>query len=103
MLWTPIDRIEYDFLRVAVKLSNKIIKNRNKNNYLLSIYMDKKGECTLTFKGKLSLEDIYQVKLQFSSPYEETSPVSEEDYQYSNDMTFIYTPDGLDLRSNTIW
>lgn len=99
MYYTSIEEIKYPELHDAVLLASVLMKNRC-NSQLKSVYMDPNGECAITFSGKLSDDDIEQIKLQFTSPYADEITVSDEDYEYipKENVTRYYTPDGFDCR-----
>ena len=77
-----------------------------------SIYMDKNGECAISYYGKLSEFQIKEIMINFCYPMEDKSfneihPIYLQDYTYDNGhhangesaFTTIYTPDGLDYRT----
>ena len=74
-----------------------------------SLYMDKSGELCISFKGKLSEEQVRTVLMHFLDIiYNDTNinSISTEyhkDYKYTGNRnreiyTSVYTPDGVDYR-----
>ena len=75
-----------------------------------SLYMDKSGECAISYYGRLSEQEIKEVMINFCYPgedksYDEIHPSYNKDYYYpytdgtDEDYTIIYTPKGLDYRT----
>lgn len=73
-----------------------------------SLYMDKSGECAISYYGKLTIDQIKEVMINFCYPhedksYDELDPQYGIDYDYNNphnadkksEFTTIFTPDGL--------
>ena len=96
MTFTDYNAIPYPYLHDA-----GYILSRRYN--LESIYMDKRGELSITFKGKLSENAVKDI-LQNITP----NDICKDDialeynlsHSYSDDMqkTYVYSPDGIDYR-----
>lgn len=100
MIITDITKIPYSFLHKAMqKLSEKFALKR--------IYVDPRGELAISFKGKLSENDVKEI-------LQEITPISfvqrEEPLRYHQDyeqeetglgwFTSIYSKEGIDYRNN---
>lgn len=96
MIFRNIQDIQYPFLKdAATKLS--------KNYSLNGIYMDKRGELCLTFKGILT-EDNIQSIMNIITPKGygfDDYTVSSSDYCYyeKEQKTHVYSIDGIDYRN----
>ena len=96
MIFRNIQDIQYPFLKdAATKLS--------KNYSLNDIYMDKRGELCLTFKGILT-EDNIQFIMNIITPKGhgfDNYTVSSSDYCYYKEeqKTHVYSIDGIDYRN----
>lgn len=73
-----------------------------------SLYMDKSGECAISYYGRLNIDQIKEIMINFFYPhedksYDELDPQYDIDYAYNNshntdkesEFTTIFTPDGL--------
>lgn len=113
MYATSISDIENPFLKDAAwTLSWRTDLTGEKLYKLRSLYMDKSGECSISYYGKLTEQQIKEVMINFCYPGEDKSydgvhPKYHKDYTYENshhsngegEYTTIYTPDGLDYRT----
>ena len=113
MYTNSISEIENPFLAdAAYVLSLREDNKRNKIYKFRSIYMDKSGECAISYYGKLTNNQIKEIMINFCYPmedkcYDEIHPQYGIDYDYNNghhangesEFTTIYTPDGLDFRT----
>lgn len=113
MYATNISEIENPFLADAAYVLS--LREDNKGNKIYkfrSLYMDKSGECAISYYGRLTDNQIKEVMINFCYPmedkcYDEVNPQSHKDYTYDNghysngesEFTTIYTPDGLDYRN----
>lgn len=72
------------------------------------LYMDPSGELAISFYGKLNEKQIRTVLMHFKDILEGESHVELQDlqplreYQYFDDYTTIYTPDGYDYENMVI-
>lgn len=70
-----------------------------------SIYMDREGGLAISFKGKLNEEQVKTVLTHFKDIIDGDTNVEKisceylKDYEYEDDITRIYTPDGYDYRN----
>ena len=113
MYATTINEIEIPYLQTAAQvLSYRTDAKHNSLYKLRSIYMDKSGECAISYYGILTEDQIKEIMINYCYPYEdkcydEISPVEHKDYVYCNlhgtdreaPFTQIFTPDGLDYRN----
>ena len=73
-----------------------------------SLYMDKSGECAISYYGRLNIDQIKEIMINFCYPhedksYDELDPQYDIDYAYNNshntdkesEFTTIFTPDNL--------
>lgn len=96
MIFRNIQDIQYPFLKdTATKLS--------KNYSLNDIYMDKRGELCLTFKGILT-EDNIQFIMNIITPKGhrfDNYTVFSADYCYNKEKqeTYVYSIDDIDYRN----
>lgn len=113
MFATTIQNIENPFLADAAYILS--LRENNKGEKIFkfrSLYMDKTGECAISYYGKLSEQEIKEIMINFCYPYEdkcynEINPQLRKDYTYNNghhangetEYTTIYTPDDLDYRT----
>lgn len=96
MIFCNIQDIKFPFLKeAATKLSKKFT--------IHNIYMDPRGEISITFDGKLN---EYSLKYIFTiiNPWESKPSdyeLSALDYSYSDDMqrTHVFSADGIDYRN----
>lgn len=101
MYWSKIEEIDVPVLHDAALLcSMQGMKFR-------SLYMDPQGELAISFYGRLPIEKIREVLIQFhenpDALYSSVNPEEHVDYIYQNDhqegyTTQIYTPDGVNYR-----
>lgn len=113
MFATTIQDIEVPFLaNAAYVLSLRENKKGEKIYKFRSLYMDKSGECAISYYGHLTKQQIKEVMINFCYPgedkfYAEIHPTVWKDYEFMKgnspegnpDYTTIYTPDGLDYRT----
>lgn len=70
-----------------------------------SLYMDNKGELAITFEGKLNEEQVKTVLMHFKDILDGDTDVEKisceylKDYEYDDETTRIFTPDGYDYRN----
>lgn len=105
MYTTTINDIENAFLHDAVMLCEM------QGFKLRSLYMDKDGECAVSFYGKLTEEQVKNILIQFYLDdvlLDDIHPEYYKDYRYrtprnncEKEYTDIFTPDGIDYRSMT--
>lgn len=96
MIFNNIQDIQYPFLKdTATKLSKKYSLN--------DIYMDKRGELCLTFKGILTEDDIQSIMNIITSKGHgfDDYTISSSDYCYYKEeqKTYVYSVDGIDYRN----
>lgn len=96
MIFRNIQDIQYPFLKDAAA---KLFKDYS----LKDIYMDKKGELCLTFKGFLTVDNIQSI-MNIITPKEhefDDYTVSSSDYCYYKEeqKTHVYSIDGIDYRN----
>lgn len=95
MIFRNIQDIQYPFLKkVATQLSKKFTFH--------NIYMNRKGEVSITFEGKLdenSLKYIFTIINPWESKPSDYE-LSALDYSYSDDMqrTHVFSADSIDYR-----
>jgi hypothetical protein len=113
MYYTDIKDIEIPFLANAAFVLSLRENNKGEKIYKFrSLYMDKSGECAISYYGRLSEQEIKEVMINFCYPgedkcYDDIHPEYLYDYTYDNvhhangepNYTIIYTPDGLDYRT----
>ena len=113
MYITTIQDIEIPFLaNAAYVLSLRENEKGEKIYKFRDLYMDKSGECAISYYGHLTAQQIKEVMINFCYPgedksYDDIHPVVWNDYEYMKgnssegkpDYTTIYTPDGLDYRT----
>ncbi|MBQ7429416.1 MAG: hypothetical protein IJV29_07080 [Butyrivibrio sp.] len=113
MYATAIQDIENPILHdAALVLSLRENDKGEKIFKFRSLYMDKSGECAISYYGHLTEQQIKEVMINFCYPMEDKSydaihPTVWKDYEYMKgnssernpDYTTIYTPDGLDYRT----
>lgn len=113
MYTTSIQDIENPILHdAALVLSLRENSKGEKIFKFRSLYMDKSGECAISYYGHLTEQQIKEVMINFCYPledksYDEIHPEQYKDYTYENghcsnnerEYTTIYTPDGLDYRT----
>lgn len=113
MYCTDIKDIEVPFLaNGAYVLSLRENSKGEKMFKLRSLYMDKSGECAISYYGRLSEQEIKEVMINFCYPgedkcYDGIHPEYRKDYTYDNghhangesNYTTIYTPDGLNYKT----
>lgn len=107
MYATNLNDIENAFLHDAVMLCEM------QGFKLRSLYMDKDGECAVSFWGKLNEEQIKNILIQFYLDdvlLDDINPVFNKDYTYryevdpkngGREYTDIFTPDGIDYKTMT--
>ena len=106
MYATTLNDIENAFLHDA------IIVCEMQGFKLRSLYMDKDGECAVSFYGKLTEEQVKNILIQFYLDdvlLDDIHPEYYKDYKYENrrnangeeGFTQIFTPDGIDYRTMT--
>ena len=112
MYITSIQDIKVPFLHDAALTLSLRQNDKGENIYKLrSLYMDRSGECAISYYGRLSEQEIKEVMINYCYPYEnkcydEIHPVYIENYTYDNghhangesDYTTIYTPDGINYK-----
>lgn len=112
MYTTTIPEINNPYLHnAALVLSYRTDAKHNPIYKLRSIYMDKFGECAISYYGILTEQQIKEIMINFCYPgedksYSEVNPIEHKDYVYCNrhhtdkepEYTQIFTPDGLDYR-----
>lgn len=96
MILRNIQDIQYPFLKDA---ATKLFKNYS----LKDIYMNKRGELCLTFKGLLTVDNIQSI-MNIITPKEhgfDDYTVSSSDYCYNKDKqeTHVYSIDDIDYRN----
>lgn len=96
MIFRNIQDIQYPFLKDA---ATKLFKDYS----LEDIYMDKKGELCLTFKGLLTVGNIQSI-MNIITPKGhgfDGYTVSSSDYCYYKEeqKTHIYSVDGIDYKN----
>ena len=96
MIFRNIQDIKYPFLKDA---ATKLFKDYS----LEDIYMDKRGELCLTFKGLLTVDNI-QFIMNIITPKGhgfDGYTVSSSDYCYYKEKqkTHVYSVDGIDYRN----
>lgn len=95
MIFYNIQDIQYPFLKDA---ATKLFKNYS----LKDIYMDKRGELCLTFKGLLTVDNILSIMNTITPKGHgfDDYTVSSSDYCYykENQETYVYFIDGIDYR-----
>lgn len=110
---TSIQDIEIPFLHDAAYVLSLREDDKGEKIYKLrSLYMDKSGECAISYYGKLTEQQIKEVMINFCYPgedksYDDIHPKVWKDYEYMKgntsegrlDYTVIYTPDDLDYRT----
>jgi hypothetical protein len=90
-----IEKIENPILHDAVLILEYAGNTFNR------LYIDPNGECTITFKGKLSEDDIKLFFCNMNSEVSEYTSIDDEeieyytDYCYLRNRTEIYTKDGF--------
>ena len=108
-----IQDIENPFLHDAALVLSLRENNKGEKIYKLrSLYMDKSGECAISYYGWLTKDQIKEVMVNFCYPGEDVSvdevhPTVWKNYEYMKgnssegnpDYTTIYTPDGLDYKT----
>lgn len=111
MYCTDIKDIEIPFLANAAFVLSLRENNKGEKMFKLrSLYMDKSGECAISYYGRLTEQQIKEVMINFCYPgedksYDEIHLSYNKDYYYpytdgtDEDYTIIYTPDGLDYRT----
>ena len=113
MYCTDIKNIEIPFLANAAFVLSLRENNKGKKMFKLrSLYMDKSGECAISYYGRLSEQEIKEVMINFCYPgedkcYNDIQPKYLMDYTYDNvhhangesNYTTIYTPDGLNYKT----
>ena len=111
MYAAEIQDIEVPFLaNAACVLSLRENEKGEKIYKFRSLYMDKSGECAISYYGYLTEQQIKEVMINFCYPgedksYDDIYPTVWKDYVKGNssednsDYTTIYTPDGLDYRT----
>ena len=113
MYAAEIQDIEVPFLaNTAYVLSLRENEKGEKIYKFRSLYMDKSGECAISYYGYLTEQQIKEVMINFCYPgedksYEEIHPKIWRDYEFmkgnssegTSDYTTIYTPNGLDYRT----
>lgn len=108
MYATTIQDIENPILHdAALVLSLRENDKEEKIYNFRSLYMDRSGECAISYYGKLTEHQIKEVMINFCYPmedksYDEIHPSYNTDYYYPDtdeEYTIIYTPDGLDYRT----
>lgn len=113
MYATSIQDIENPILHdAALVLSLRENDKGEKIFKFRSLYMDKSGECAISYYGHLTEQQIKEVMINFCYPledksYDEVHPTVWKDYEFMKgnssegnpDYTTIYTPDGLDYRT----
>lgn len=105
MYATTLNDIENDFLHDAVMLCEM------QGFKLRSLYMDKDGECAVSFYGKLTEEQVKNILIQFYLDdvlLDDIHPEYYKDYSYrtprnnhEKEYTDIFTPDGINYRNMT--
>jgi len=104
-----INQINNSFLHdAAYVLSLRENSKGEKIFKFRSLYMDKSGECAISYYGRLNIDQIKEIMINFFYPYEDKScdeldPQYNIDYVYNNshntdkesEFTTIFTPDGL--------
>lgn len=107
MYATTIDEIENAYLHDAAF----VLSLRKGNPFRLrSLYMDKSGECAISYYGRLNEHQIKEVIQMYSFGdvcLDNINPVYRKDFTYDNghhangesEYTTIYTPDGVDYRN----
>lgn len=106
MYATTLNDIENAFLHDAVMMCEM------QGFKLRSLYMDKDGECAVSFYGKLTEEQVKNILIQFYLDdvlLDDIHPQYFQDYKYENghntdkegEFTQIFTPDGIDYRTMT--
>lgn len=95
MIFRNIQDIKYPFLKGA---ATKLFKDYS----LEDIYMDKRGELCLTFKGLLTMDNIQSI-MNIITPKGhgfDGYTVSSSDYCYYKEeqKTHVYSIDGIDYR-----
>ena len=110
---TSIQDIENPFLHNAAYVLSLRENDKGEKIYKLrSLYMDKSGECAISYYGHLTEQQIKEVMINFCYPgedksYDDIHPKVWKDYEYMKgnasegrpNYTVIYTPDGLDYRT----
>ena len=114
MYATTIQDIEVPFLHDAAYVLSLRENDKGKKIFeFRSLYMDKSGECTISYYGELTEQEIKEVMINFCYPgedkfYDEIHPKIDNDYIYIDENslckgdrphTTIFTPDGLDYRT----
>lgn len=113
MYTTSIQDIENPILHDAALVLSLRKNDKGEKIYKLrSLYMDKSGECAISYYGHLTEQEIKEVMINFCYPledksYDDIEPTVWRDYEYfignpskkSLNYTTIYTPDGLDYRT----
>jgi len=113
MYATSISDIEIPFLANAAYVLSLRENDKGEKIYKFrSLYMDKSGECAISYYGHLTEQQIKEVMINFCCPeedksYDDIHPEYHKDYTYENshhangegEYTTIYTPDGLDYRT----
>ena len=113
MYCTDIKDIEIPFLANAAFVLSLRENNKGEKMFKLrSLYMDKSGECAISYYGRLSEQEIKEVMINFCYPnedkcYDDIQPKYLMDYTYDNihhtngesNYTTIYTPDGLNYKT----
>lgn len=108
-----IQDIENPFLHdAALALSLRENDKGEKIYKFRSLYMDKYGQCAISYYGFLTEQQIKEVMINFCYPredksYDEIHPTVWKDYEFMRgnsseknpDCTTIYTHDGLDYRT----
>lgn len=109
MYWTNISEIENSYLHdAAFVLSLQTKPEGGKRFKFRSIYMDKNGECAISYYGKLSKDEVKELMVNYCYPgidmcQDQINPEYLLDYTYDvdsrsmeeSDFTTIYTPDNV--------
>lgn len=113
MYATSIQDIENPFLHDAALVLSLRENDKGEKTYKFrSLYMDKSGECAISYYGYLTEQQIKEVMVNFCYPgedksYDDIEPTMWRDYEYMKgnvsegrpDYTVIYTLDSLDYRT----
>ena len=109
MYTSNINQINNPFLADAAYILS--LRENSKGEKIFkfrSLYMDKSGECAISYYGRLNIDQIKEIMVNFCYPhedksYDELDPQYGIDYDYNNphntdkesEFTTIFTPDGL--------
>ena len=113
MYCTDIKNIKIPFLADAAFVLSLRENNKGEKMFKFrSLYMDRSGECAISYYGRLSEQQIKEVMINFCYPnedkcYDDIHPEYHKDYTYDNghhangesNYTTIYTPDGLNYKT----